>query len=203
MKEAGCSEVQISADSGSNDILASMEKRHTAEDTIICSELFRKANIGVFNFYILGWPGESLKTIDETIAHIKRCQADQVVIHSGVRIFPNTKIARIARAEGAIRENTSLLNPVYYKPQLALEEFLPYLCSRIKGLPNAFAPFKAIDFIKLFQQNVYKSGEFMGGLIEFVDYVNSISWQKKFNLLGKTILDYSFPFRTRFIPVFE
>lgn len=201
MREAGCTEVVVHADSGSDEILADMEKHHTAEDTIKCSELLHKANIRLMHNYLVGWPGESTKTIEETLALFKRCQPEDVVLFGGIRIFPNTKLARIARDDGDIPEDYDLLSPAYYQAERVLKEFIPYTQRRIKDMPTAVIPLRSFDFLKLVQQNVYKSGEYSGSITDFGDYMNSLSWHKKLNLLCKSALDYSFPFRHKYIPI--
>lgn len=201
MREAGCTGVLLASDSGSNEILADMEKQHTAEDSIKCSELFQKANIRLMHGYFIGWRGESTKTIDETLALVRRCQPEDVVFFAGIRIFPDTKLARIAMDEGDIPEDSNLLYPVYYQRERVLKEFVPYTRRRIKDIPTAVIPLRSIDFLKLVQQNVYKSGEYRGGFTDFGDYMNSLSWHKKLNLLCKSALDYSFPFRRKYIPI--
>lgn len=113
MREAGCLEVVISADSGTNEILESMEKNHTVEDVDICFEYSWKANLRIVSGYIIGWPGESTKTIDRCFAHMERNRLMNSVFFIGVRIYPGTKIARIAKNEGIIKTNADLLEPIF------------------------------------------------------------------------------------------
>jgi radical SAM superfamily enzyme YgiQ (UPF0313 family) len=199
MKEAGCHEILISSDSGSDDILADMEKEHTAEDTIICSEYMRKANIRQFHSCVIGWPGESFKTLEQTVDLLKRCQPDAVAIFPGARIYPNTKLARIAKEEGIIKTDADLINPVFYRPERMKQELLPFIRRKTRGLPHFLYPNKAIDFLNLFQRNAYLGGVKPVGFTGFVDYMNNISRPDMLKLLAKTALQYTLPFSRRFI----
>jgi hypothetical protein len=201
MKDAGCHEVLLTCDSGSNEILAGMGKQHTAEDTIKCSELIRRANIRMVASYLAGWPGESPETLRETFDHIKRCRFDGSVIFAGVRIFPNTKIARIAMDEGIIPEDASFLNPIFYQPERVLGEFIPIIRRNSKYLPNCLYPTRAVYFMNLLIRNVYSQKDFTcKGYADFLDHMNRLSRLKKLKIFGKTVFDYILPSRVRFIP---
>ncbi len=204
MKKAGCCEVLLAAESGSDEILASMGRQHTADDTVVCAERIRKANLRLAPSYLVGWPGESIKTIDETFDHIKRCGFEAALVWAGVRIFPNTKIARIAVDEGVITENANFLKPLFYQPERVLKEFIPHIRRRSKDMSNCMYPTGAVEFMNLFIRNLYMSPGFTScGYADFVDHVNALSWAEKVKIMGKTALDYVFPFRSRFIPIAE
>jgi radical SAM superfamily enzyme YgiQ (UPF0313 family) len=206
MKKAGCQEILMGADSGSNEILASMGKGHTVEDTEKCTEKMRKANIRPLPSYVIGWPGESSETIDETFAHIKRCRYETPVLFVGVRIFPNTRIARIAKDEGIIKTDTDLLYPVFYQPERALREFAPIVRRKIKLLSdaNCLYPTRGVNFLNQLIQNMYLRGGFTSsGYTDFIDRLNNLSRMEKLGLITKTALDFALPFRRRFIPIAE
>jgi radical SAM superfamily enzyme YgiQ (UPF0313 family) len=206
MKTAGCKEIVLSADSGSNEILSSMGKKHTTEDTAVCTEYIRKENISVSSSFLVGWPGETTKTVEETFTHIKRCKLDGVVIIVGIRIFPHTRLSRIAVDEGFIPEDSDFLKPIFYRPEQVLHEFMPLVRRFASSLSdsNCFYPSRAADFLNLFVRNVYLSGDFISrGFTDFVNHLNNLSKLEKLKLLGKTALDYTLPFRCRFIPIAE
>lgn len=203
MRDAGCREILMGADSGSNEILAGMGKKHTADDTVLCAENIKKANMRIVPAYLVGWPNESTKTIQETFAQIKRCRFETPVIIPGIRIFPNTKLARIAVADGSIPEHADFIKPLFYQPEQVLQEFIPLIRRNIKLLSdaNCLFPTNGVYFMNLFIRNVYLCGSFVStGFADFVDCVNNLSWVEKLKLFGKTTLDYAFPARTRFIP---
>jgi anaerobic magnesium-protoporphyrin IX monomethyl ester cyclase len=68
MKDAGCVRVYLGLESGSDDTLRLMGKRAEVKDGIEAVRLFRQAGIETAGFFIVGYPGESEKSIDETLA---------------------------------------------------------------------------------------------------------------------------------------
>lgn len=205
MYKAGCREALFCVDSGSNDILNGMGKQHTVEDSITCTELLRKAGIRPTPSFLVGWPGESMATLKETFNLIKRCRYEQVVFEAGVRIYPDTKLARIAREEGVINEDTNLLDPVFYNPDQVLGEFLPYLRRCAKDKEHIFLyPTKSMDFINLFIRNFFLSSDFIArGIGHYVGHMRNLPPKESLRILAKTILDKVFPARQRFIPLAE
>ncbi|MCK4764200.1 MAG: radical SAM protein [Candidatus Aminicenantes bacterium] len=202
MKEAGCSEVYIGADSGSDEILTGMGRSHSAEDTTVMVEKLRKANLRPLPAYLIGWPGESIKTIEETFAHIKSCRFDDVLLFAGIRIYADTELARIAMKEGIIQENADLLEPTFYQPERVLREFIPFIRRNVRGLAKSVVyPKRGVDFENLLMRNVYLFGGFTGrGLTGFGDRMNSMSPGERMKILGKTFLDRLLPARCRYIP---
>ena len=203
MREAGCTESYLSVESGSEKIVAGMEKKHTVEDSIKCAELLRKANIPRIQTYLIGWPGESTETIDQTIEHVKLTQPDQPVLYCGVRINPDTKLARIAMDECYISEDTNFMYPLFYKPEKVLKEFIPYVRSRSKEIPNAYLPTKHIHFLNRVMLNVNMENNMTGGFVDKFDYMSSLSKPKMLKYFGKTVLDYALPFRRRYLPIVD
>jgi anaerobic magnesium-protoporphyrin IX monomethyl ester cyclase len=66
MKEAGCQRVYLGLESGSQATLRLMDKRVTVEEGIQTVHLYRKAGIEVAAFFIVGYPGETVSSIEET-----------------------------------------------------------------------------------------------------------------------------------------
>ena len=68
MREAGCTRVYLGLESGSQTTLALMNKRATVEDGISAARLFAGSGIEVSGFFIVGYPGETESSIEETFA---------------------------------------------------------------------------------------------------------------------------------------
>ena len=66
MKEAGCRRVYLGLETGSQATLQLMNKRATLEEGINAVHQFRKAGIETAAFFIVGYPMESLSSIEET-----------------------------------------------------------------------------------------------------------------------------------------
>ena len=66
MKEAGCRRVYLGLESGSQATLDLMKKQVTVEEGIRAVHLYREAGIEVAGFFIVGYPGETVSSIEET-----------------------------------------------------------------------------------------------------------------------------------------
>jgi len=66
MKEAGCRRVYLGLETGSQETLRLMNKKATLEEGINAVHLFHKAGIEAAAFFIVGYPGETASSIEET-----------------------------------------------------------------------------------------------------------------------------------------
>lgn len=66
MKEAGCQRVYLGLETGCQETLQLMNKKTTIEEGIEAVHQFNKAGIEVAAFFIVGYPGESISSIEET-----------------------------------------------------------------------------------------------------------------------------------------
>ena len=123
MTEAGCKEVSMGFDSGSETILRAMNKRFLPEDVRRISEILKRYNIRRMGFLLLGGPGESKKTVEESLAFADSLDLEAMKITMGIRIYPHTDLALIAINEGVIEPDDDLLFPKFYMAP-GLEEWL-------------------------------------------------------------------------------
>ena len=66
MKDAGCHRVYLGLETGNQDTLLLMKKKATLEEGKNAVQLFNKAGIEVAAFFIVGYPGETLTSIEDT-----------------------------------------------------------------------------------------------------------------------------------------
>jgi anaerobic magnesium-protoporphyrin IX monomethyl ester cyclase len=66
MREAGCRRVYLGLESGSDATLRLMNKHITVNDGINAAHLYHQAGIEVAAFFIVGYPGETVASIEET-----------------------------------------------------------------------------------------------------------------------------------------
>jgi radical SAM superfamily enzyme YgiQ (UPF0313 family) len=114
LKKAGCYQVSLGFESGSDNILKILNKRYTKDEVLRISEQLNKNKIEQVGFLLLGGPNENLETISESLNFIKDLPLDMLKITKGIRIYPNTKLATIAIQESKISNNTNLLYPTFY-----------------------------------------------------------------------------------------
>jgi len=66
MKQAGCRRVYLGLESGSPETLKLMDKRITVNEGINAVHQYRQAGIQVAAFFIVGYPGETVESIEST-----------------------------------------------------------------------------------------------------------------------------------------
>lgn len=123
MARAGCREVSLGFESGSQPMLDAMGKHFRAEDVRKASRLLADHGIRRMGFLMLGGPGETRESAAASLAFADSLDLDAVKLTVGVRIYPDTELARIAVREGVIVPDEDLLHPRFYIVQ-GLETWL-------------------------------------------------------------------------------
>lgn len=77
---AGCAEVWMGVESGSQDILDAMDKGITLDMVAIARERLKSAGIRACFFLQFGYPGETWDELQETIALVRRLRPDDIGI---------------------------------------------------------------------------------------------------------------------------
>jgi radical SAM superfamily enzyme YgiQ (UPF0313 family) len=111
---SGCIEAGLGFESGSSLILGNMNKRFSPQDVVETSELLRAQGIIRMGFLLLGGPGETRDTVEESLAFADRLKMDAMKITIGIRIYPETALAQAAVADGLVSKDDDLLFPKFY-----------------------------------------------------------------------------------------
>jgi radical SAM superfamily enzyme YgiQ (UPF0313 family) len=114
MAGAGCVEVSLGFESGCRDVLREMNKRFTPEEVRRASDLLERAGIRRTGFLLLGAPGETKESVEESLAFAESLRLDALRTTVGIRLYPGTPLARRAVEEGVIRPDEDLLFPRFY-----------------------------------------------------------------------------------------
>ena len=108
MSKAGCVGIDFTGDSASPSMLKTYRQSHRKEDLASAVQLCRDNNIKVMIDLLLGGPGETPETVAETIDFIKQINPDCAGAPLGVRIYPDTEMARIVESEGPLETNPNI-----------------------------------------------------------------------------------------------
>ena len=73
---------------------------------------------------MLGGPGETRETVEESLAFTDSLDLNALKITGGIRIYPETDLAATAVAAGAIAPDDDLLRPTFYMAA-ELKDWLP------------------------------------------------------------------------------
>jgi radical SAM superfamily enzyme YgiQ (UPF0313 family) len=116
MKQAGFAQIDCTPDTASRAMLKTMKKNFSLEQLQSCADLIRKHDMPTMWFFMFGGPGENIETVMETFSFIDQfvSEKDMAFIGEGIRIIPQTELYHVAVRQGLIKENESLLEPVYY-----------------------------------------------------------------------------------------
>ena len=99
MREAGCQTIAFGVESGSPTILKNLNKKEKIEDVVNASIWCKKAGIKATFNLIVGSPGETRATIEETRTLLKKARPDSIIVCL-MRIYPGTALCKQAQAEG-------------------------------------------------------------------------------------------------------
>jgi radical SAM superfamily enzyme YgiQ (UPF0313 family) len=114
MAKAGCKEVSLGFESGCEKILAKMNKKYSPADVRQISERLKNFGIGRMGFLLLGGPGETKETANESLVFADSLDLEAMKITIGIRIYPHTALAQNAIKEGLIKADDNLLIPKFY-----------------------------------------------------------------------------------------
>ena len=78
MKRAGCVRVYLGLESASDDTLRLMNKRITVKQGTDAVRLFTSAGIGTAGFFMVGYPGETYDSIEQTLSHSLELPFDEI-----------------------------------------------------------------------------------------------------------------------------
>jgi radical SAM superfamily enzyme YgiQ (UPF0313 family) len=114
MAAAGCTEVSLGFESGSAQILKNMNKQFSPDDIRTTAALFAEYGIKRMGFLLLGGPGETKTSVEESLAFADSLNLDSLRLTAGIRIYPGTRLAATAENQGVITSKSNLLYPHFY-----------------------------------------------------------------------------------------
>ncbi|HEX6809687.1 MAG TPA: radical SAM protein [Gemmatimonadaceae bacterium] len=116
MRAAGFRWLGITAESASDPVLERLEKGFDAARVREVAQQVERAGIGVLWIFLVGGPGETMQTLNETLAFAAERleRGDAVYLTVGLRVYPGTALHRIALDEGVVERDDPLLVPRFY-----------------------------------------------------------------------------------------
>jgi anaerobic magnesium-protoporphyrin IX monomethyl ester cyclase len=104
MADAGCWMISYGIESGCQKVLDICKKKITVEQTIRAVELTEKVGIKTVGHFIIGLPGETIETAQETINFAHSLPLDFAQFYSAVP-FPGSKLYEMAKQNQWIQNN--------------------------------------------------------------------------------------------------
>jgi radical SAM superfamily enzyme YgiQ (UPF0313 family) len=151
MKKAGCAGIDFTGDSANESMLKTYCQPHGKDELELAVKLCQDNDIKVMIDLLLGGPGETQGSATETIEFIKKINPDCAGAALGIRIYPNTPIAKLLEeTEGDLDENPNirrkysgridLLRPNYYISQELGERPAELVQDIVNGDKRFFEP---------------------------------------------------------------
>ncbi|MDD5178450.1 MAG: radical SAM protein [Candidatus Nanoarchaeia archaeon] len=128
MYDAGCYEVSLGLESGSQRILDLVDKGLNVKQMVHAVNVIKKTGMIVKGFFIIGFPYETKEDIEETMNLAVKMNLDYITI-SFATPFPGTRMYDMAKKTGTfyINEDSQTMKGLYditYVPEGLTEEYL-------------------------------------------------------------------------------
>ncbi|MBW2689493.1 MAG: radical SAM protein, partial [Deltaproteobacteria bacterium] len=124
MAATGCRQISLGFESGSEQMLKNLNKKFTLKDVRTTSAMFADHGIERMGFLLLGGPGETMESVEESLAFAESLKLETLRLTAGIRIYPDTQLAETAKKKGYIAPQSNLLYPQFFLSQ-GLEDWLP------------------------------------------------------------------------------
>ena len=144
MKKAGCVGIDFGVDHGNDEMLKCLRRNFCADDLKQTAQICHKHGMIFMYDLLLGGPGETKATLEETIDLMKKIRPSRVGVALGMRIYPGTEVARLVREiattgsssevnsiYGQLKGNPDFLEPVFYLSSELGDEPADYVASLI------------------------------------------------------------------------
>lgn len=125
MRRAGFKSMMVTPEAASDPILRSLRKGFTVEDVRRTAVLARRSGMASVWFFMLGGPGETRETVEETVSFAERhLDGDRCVsiFMTGIRVLPGTELARLGPTLGLSRGDLS--EPAFYLSPAVDEDWI-------------------------------------------------------------------------------
>ena len=139
--KVGFRSFQVSPESASHTMIRNYGKSLNPDEIVHTAEAINKTRFTVLWHFLIGGPGETNQTLQETVdfvlRHLKKGTHPPYHIANfwmGVRIYPGTRLWDIALNEGFITENSDPTEPLWYlSKKLDLEAAVDQLVKAASG----------------------------------------------------------------------
>jgi len=134
LRRAGLTHAEFGTESLSPSMLKNYRKPFTVEHALAAHAAARAAGIHVAHYIMLGGPGETPATVEETLDRCDGMSDAALFFFCGVRIYPGTTVHAQAVREGQVDTHDDLLAPRFYTSSaVSVETIEEMVTARAKG----------------------------------------------------------------------
>jgi len=159
---AGMTGLDLGADSLSDPVLKKLNKNFTKKDVIEAVHAAHAAGMMTCLNIIFGAPGETEDSMRETADLIDELSPTAHHAMVGIRIFPGTRLQKLAVAEGMDEARNIGLEPLFYIARDVAQTAVEFVHERAVSRPNWIVPGQMVmagqDFSGILRPERYDSG---------------------------------------------
>ncbi len=134
---AGLTHVEFGTESLSDAVLTAYGKPFRQNHIIAAHQAAIAAGVHVAHYFLLGGPGETNQTLNETLTCIDNLPRSVLFFFCGMRIYPHTVLHDIACKQGQITEKQEITAPLFYQcPGMDPETITRQVTQRCAGRRN-------------------------------------------------------------------
>jgi len=128
-KRAGCWDIKLGLESGSDKILRYINKRLTVREIMECCEMILKTGMSFSVNFMFGFPDETLQDMRRTLDLIKKVPADNIAISKfiplpGTKLFDDVVNLGLIQDDPPKYEHLDLYSTYYHYPRhVSIENF--------------------------------------------------------------------------------
>ena len=115
MKKAGCYCIDYGVESALSFVLEAIDKKAEQDEMVSAFKLTKKMGIKTKMLLMVGNPGESEESVDETIGLIKETKPDYYTVSMTI-VYPGTSLYEMAKSKGMLKDDhwiTEFPVPIY------------------------------------------------------------------------------------------
>jgi radical SAM superfamily enzyme YgiQ (UPF0313 family) len=159
MKRAGFNSMMITPETGDDGMLRNLDKGFTMDDVRRTARLARASGLHSTWFFMLGGPGETRASVEETLRFVEQELRDRCflsVFITGIRMLPGTQLATTHAAPDA-----DLTQPVFFlSPQVSETWMLRRVNQTIYHQPNVVHAAEESD--SLYERAMHRTLHWLG-----------------------------------------
>lgn len=158
MRISGCTGMEFGSDAANQTMLDNMGKNFTVSDLKRTSNICRKSGMSFCHSLLMGGPGETMETVQQTLDTILEMAPTAVICMVGIRVFPGTRLYHVAIEDGVISPDQDFLEPTFYISPAIQNEILPLLEHFSKDHPTWIFPGLNINMDRGLQEKLRRFG---------------------------------------------
>ena len=120
MYKAGCRLASIGVESGSQEVLDNIGKKITLDDIRNTVRILKKNKIKIYNYFVIGLPWETEKTVEETIRFAIELDSNFISFYTAAPL-PGTRFFAYAMMNKLVTDNLDF-DSAYYVPTVRSHE---------------------------------------------------------------------------------